>query len=353
MDHQLRADVLQRLEADYGLRHMSGTNYMRKGKCPSCSKPTLYARHDEPWFIKCGREQKCGQLWHVKELYDDLFQDWSKRFPHTDQQPTATARAYLSFNRGFHLELIEGFFSQEHYHDTELNIGSATVRFALEHGGYWERLIDRPGRFGKKKARFQPRQSYRGWWWAAPSVDLINAREIWVVEGIFDAIALMHHGIAAVAALSSNAFPDQSMAELGRMRGGKLPKLVWALDNEPGAHAYTRRWVKQAREMGFACEAAQIPQADRRKVDWNDLHQRWMALEDDDVRAKRIEKDLDEARHPTHCRKRVGKGAADVSVEGARRVSLRLRLPDVLVEARPREIQQGRGRARGQRERGS
>lgn len=297
MEHKLRADVLQRLESDYGLQHMVGTNYMRKGTCPQCNQKRLFSRHDEPWFIRCGREDKCRYQAPVKELYPDLFDDWSKRAPATNDEPTATAKAYLTFARGFRLELIEGWYTQESYFDRDLNIGSATVRFPLEHGGYWERLIDQPSRFGKKKARFQPKQSYKGYWWCPPCVDVLQVDELWIVEGIFDAIALIHNGISAVAALSSNAFPEESLKALIADRSGKPPKLVWALDNEPGAQKYTKSWVKQARELGFVCEAAQIPQPDARKVDWNDLHQRWAFLDGDEARAQRIDKDLKEAKH--------------------------------------------------------
>ncbi|MBD9483877.1 toprim domain-containing protein [Pseudomonas sp. PDM14] len=296
MHDQLRSDVLQRLEFDYGLKHRTGTDYMRGGVCPSCNKKELFTSHKKPWVIRCGRESKCGKNWHVKELYDDLFDDWSDRAPATEQQPNASARAYLEFARGFRLELLEGEYTQENYFSRDLNIGSATVRFPLAKGGYWERLIDRPHRFGKQKARFQPGASYRGVWWSPKGQDLLAAKEVWIVEGIFDAIALMHHDITAVSAMSSNAFPEESLRELARQRGGKLPRLVWALDNEPGAHKYTRRWVRQARELGYFCEVAQIPQRDGRKVDWNDLHQRWQFL-DEDKRADRIDADLREARH--------------------------------------------------------
>ena len=297
MEDKIRADVLQRLESDYGLQHMTGTHYMRKGTCPQCNQKRLFSRHDEPWFIRCGREEKCRYMAPVKELYPDLFDDWSKRAPATSDQPAASAKAYLAFARGFRLELIEGWYTQESYFDRDLNIGSATVRFPLEHGGYWERLIDQPSRFGKKKARFQPLKSYRGHWWCPPCLDLLEVNELWIVEGIFDAIALIQNGISAVAALSSNAFPEESLKALITARGGKTPKLVWALDNEPGAHKYTRTWVKRARELGFTCEAAQVTQPDARKVDWNDLHQRWAFIDDEKARAERIEKDLKEARH--------------------------------------------------------
>jgi hypothetical protein len=297
MDHQLRADVLQRLEADFGLQHMAGTQYMRKGTCPQCNQRRLFSRYDEPWFIRCGREQKCRYMEPVKVLYSDLFDDWSKRAPATDDQPAASAKAYLTFARGFDVGMIEGWYTQEHYFDRDLNIGSATVRFPLDKGGYWERLIDKPNRFGKKKARFKPGESYKGYWWVPPCVDLLQVDELWIVEGIFDAIALVQNGIPAVAALSSNAYPEESLKVLISGRSGKTPKLIWALDNEPGAHKYTRMWVRQARDLGFTCEAAQIPQHDSRKVDWNDLHQRWAFMDDVEARTQRIDKALEDAKH--------------------------------------------------------
>lgn len=295
MEYELRADILDRLKSDYGFKHKAG-KYMREGKCPACNKKELFAFHDDPWVIRCGRG-KCGQTWHVKELYEDLFNDWSTRSPASDQHPNATARAYLEFARGFRYDLIKDWFTQDSYFSGELNAGSATVRFQLEKGGYWERLIDQPHRFGKMKARFKPGDSPRGVWWCPPCVDLLEVKELWIVEGIFDAIALVHHDIPAVSAMSSGAYPEESLKELARQRGGKLPKLIWALDNEPGAHRYTKRWVRQARTLGYVCEAAQIPQADSRKIDWNDLHQRWQFVDGDEQRTKQIEKDLRAARY--------------------------------------------------------
>lgn len=297
MEHSLRAELLRRLQDDYGLKPIANTDYMRKGKCPTCGKPELYSRQDEPWFIKCGRG-KCGDQWHVKEMYDDLFDDYSKRYPTTQEAPRASADAYMQYARGFDLGMVKGWYSQDNYWDRPLGIGSATVRFKLEHGEYWERLIDQPHRFGKKKARFAPGQSPRGYWWCPPSVDLTEVDELWIVEGIFDAIALVHNNVDAVSAMSSGAFPFESLKALAQQRrdaGQKLPRLVWALDNEPGAHRYTRKHAAMARDLGYTCQAAQIPQKGR-KVDWNDLHQRWHFL-DADKRQDQIDKDLREARY--------------------------------------------------------
>ncbi|MCL1552932.1 toprim domain-containing protein [Xanthomonas nasturtii] len=295
MQEDLRQQVLSRLERDYGLKHRSGTEYMRGGKCPSCSKKELYTNHLKPWVVKCGRQSKCGRELHVKDLYDDLFDDWSKRFQPTAAAPNAAADAYLQFSRGFDLAPLKGLYTQDSHYDRKISAGTATVRFALVKGGWWERLIDRPHRFGKQKARFAPGQSYAGAWWAAPAAltAMQTAREVWIVEGIFDAIALMQHGMCAVSAMSSNAFPEESLRELAKARLADLPTLVWALDNEPGARAYTHKHIKRAAALGFDSRAAQIVQRDGKKTDWNDLHLRAIASDD----PKQWDNDVKEARY--------------------------------------------------------
>ncbi|WP_162300952.1 toprim domain-containing protein [Xanthomonas prunicola] len=295
MQEDLRQQVLSRLERDYGLKHRSGTEYMRGGKCPSCSKKELYTNHLKPWVVKCGRQSKCGRELHVKDLYDDLFDDWSKRFQPTPAAPNAAADAYLQFSRGFDLAPLKGLYTQDSHYDRKISAGTATVRFALIKGGWWERLIDRPHRFGKQKARFAPGQSYAGVWWAAPAAltAMQTAREVWIVEGIFDAIALLQHGMCAVSAMSSNAFPEESLRELAKARMADLPTLVWALDNEPGARAYTHKHIKRAAALGFDSRAAQIVQRDGKKTDWNDLHLRAIASDD----PRQWDNDVNEARY--------------------------------------------------------
>ncbi|MBV6894214.1 toprim domain-containing protein, partial [Xanthomonas vasicola] len=299
MQEDLRQQVLSRLERDYGLKHRSGTEYMRGGKCPSCSKKELYTNHLKPWVVKCGRQSKCGRELHVKDIYDDLFDDWSKRFQPTLAAPNAAADAYLQFSRGFDLAPLKGLYTQDSHYDRKISAGTATVRFPLVKGGWWERLIDRPHRFGKQKARFAPGQSYAGVWWAAPAAltAMQTAREVWIVEGIFDAIALLQHGMCAVSAMSSNAFPEESLRELAKARMADLPTLVWALDNEPGARAYTHKHIKRAAALGFDSRAAQIVQRDGKKADWNDLHLRAIASDDPkqwdtDVKESRYQGDL-------------------------------------------------------------
>mgnify|MGYP002040261224 FL=1 len=142
------------------------------------------------------------------------------------------------------------------------------------------------------KARFKFGYSAQGQWWCPPSLKLEAVQELWIVEGIFDAIALMQNGIDAVSAMTSTNFPIEALKQLAEKRPGNLPTLVWALDNEPSARGYLQRWAKQASEMGFECKAALIPQRDK-KVDWNDLHQRWQFEEEGQARSHKRKRDLD------------------------------------------------------------
>lgn len=298
MRAELHREVINRIAVNYSLSKVSG-EWIRGGICPACGKKELYTHAQEPWVLRCGRESKCGERFHVKDLFDDLFQDWSKNYQATPERPAATAQAYLEFARGFRQELIAGWYTQEYYHDRELGIGSATVRFALPGGGYWERLIDQPHRFGKKKARFSFGTSHKGDWWCPPCVDLQAVDELWIVEGIFDAIALVHNGIAAVSIMSCNNFPEKALAKLAADcgEGGiKQPRLVWALDGDAAGRRYTRQWVTRAEAAGWRCAAAQIPQGDRKR-DWNDLHQ-LERLDEKHIKEYRYHGDLLTAKTP-------------------------------------------------------
>lgn len=285
MNADIHKEVLQRLKADYGLKERG--QYLREGRCPSCDKKELWTGAEKPWVLRCGRENRCGATFHVKELYPEIFDDWSKRHRQSPESPNAAADAYLLHARGFDLSGLRGAYAQEFYRDPELQIGSATVRFPLPGGGYWERLIDQPARFGKKKARFSYGTGYRGTWWAMPGTtvaDLAAATEIWLVEGIFDAIALNQsaalkdRAARAVSLMSCNNYPERALDELRRAAadiGRAPPRLIWAFDVGTAGIRYTRKFVGQAREARWLCGAAQVrPDGEGAKLDWNDLAQR-------------------------------------------------------------------------------
>lgn len=271
MPEGLRADILERLGE---FKFVQRKGWLRQGVCPSCGKKELYTNAERPFVVHCGRLNNCGYEASVRELYPSLFDRWGDRYQPCEANnfnKNAAADAYLNQARGFDLSLIHGCYSQEQYFDSKRNIGSTTVRFPAC-GSYWERLIDEPSRFGKRKAGFAPGASYKGLWWEPPGVDLVTADEVWITEGIFNAIALLHHGIVAVSAMSCNNYPSVALDALLRKREGKRCTLVWALDNDDAGRSFTRKWVARAKQDDWLCSAAIIPKQGRFNRDWNDLH---------------------------------------------------------------------------------
>lgn len=295
MRDDIRTEVLTSIRRDYGFVE-SGADWLQKGKCPQCSKKELFTRHATPWVLRCGRANRCGWEGHVKELYPEIFDNWSKRHPVTETNPNAAADAYLLHARGLDLRLLKGaglypVYAQETYRDPKTELTTATVRFALPGGSWWERLIDQPGRF-ENKARFAWGKSYKGQWWQHPSWDLdalAASNEVWLAEGIFDAAALAQAfhgaeladaGLTAVSLMTVNNYPDAALDALRKaITNGPnpthKPRLIFAFDIGKAGSDYTRKFVKRAREEGWEASAAQ-PRAEGEadKLDWNDLLQR-------------------------------------------------------------------------------
>ncbi|MDR6144984.1 hypothetical protein QE363_000777 [Sphingomonas sp. SORGH_AS870] len=286
MQPEVLRTLIARLKKDYGF--VDKKRFLQQGKCPACGEKELFTWQDKPFVLKCGRENNCGESIQVKPLYPDIFDDWSKRHVQTPQDPHAAADAYLQHARGFNLMGLRECYTQESYHDSKLGISTATVRFALpgKPNSYWERLIDQPGRFGKKKARFSYGCEYGGLWWAMPAHTpdvLADAAEVWVVEGIFDAVALNQapafkdRGAVAVSTLSCNNYPLKSLDALrlaAAEKGKPTPKIIFAYDVGKAGVRFTREFVAKARKSAFACGAAQVrPDGEGEKHDWNDLAQ--------------------------------------------------------------------------------
>ncbi|OEY67441.1 toprim domain-containing protein [Marinobacter sp. X15-166B] len=290
MQDSIRSDILFRIKNDFGGRESTDAKFVRRIQCPSCGKKEAFTSMDAPWMLKCGRESKCGDQHHVKTLFPDLFDNWTDRYAPRDLKPgqkpsgTEVADAYMSHGRGFDLGKVAGWYSQETYWDYQRNISSTTVRFQINERDYWERLIDKPERFGKMKAHFNRGAQFKGDAWVPPGLDLSQVSELWIVEGIFDAIALYHAGIPAVAAFSCNNYPTKLLASLKKLRseaGAMLPKIIWALDGDDAGMRYIRRFARAARSAGWKVGAAIIPQVGKSKNDWNDAWQRGELLSED------------------------------------------------------------------------
>ncbi|MDM1022099.1 toprim domain-containing protein [Acinetobacter sp. VNK23] len=272
---ETQREAVQRLERDYKFKKITET-HMRGGHCPTCKKKELWTFTQEPWVLFCPRKNECGEEFHIRDLYPDLFENWEKRFKPTEKNPTATVDAYLAEGRGFPIDQLKGLYSQEYYKNSDLNVGSVTIRFSItddpDNVGWWQRILDDHGVL--PKTTFRPKWESREHGWVPPATNLIESKEIWITEGIFDTIALWQSGITSISALTSYNYPGIILDKIAREcdeKGIDRPKLVWAYDNDPAGHDGTLKFIARAKAEGWACSAAQPPFS-RKKVDWNDLY---------------------------------------------------------------------------------
>lgn len=289
--------VIDRLKTRYHFKVRG--EWLREGVCPDCHKKELWTHAHNPRIVRCGRLNKCGLEIHVKELFEDLYTEWSQEHTKTPERPNAAADAYLADGRGLDISAIAGSYTQESYFDNRLNIGSATVRFALPNDGYWERLIDRPERFDKK-ANIKYGYSVKGKWWAHPKMPK-HPQEIWITEGIFDACALAEHGLATASCISCTNFPEDALEALKsdcHKARHTLPRLVFAFDNDNAGKAGLKKCIHAASKMGFDCVAALPPYDKHKKLDWCDLNELGR-LSEDDIKTYRYYGDLLLADSPT------------------------------------------------------
>ncbi|WP_151710589.1 toprim domain-containing protein [Acinetobacter brisouii] len=269
--------IVERLHNDYGFKEKNGK--LRGGRCPDCNhkEASAWAFADAPWTIFCPRKNHCGHEISVRDLYPDLFEKWEKRFEATPAEPNKTVNAYLVEGRGFPLEKLQALqYSQEYYKSNEHQIGSVTLRFPIidqaGNEGWWQRILDDHGVL--QKTTFKWQWSSLGHAWTTPNTNYLEAKEIWITEGIFDTIALWLSDITSFSALSCNNYPSILLNQIAKKcqeEGKPLPKLIWAFDNDNAGHDGIFKNIEKAKEDGFECEAA-LPPSGRKKTDWNDLY---------------------------------------------------------------------------------
>lgn len=272
------------LQARFQFRKTKG-DWLQEGTCPQCGKREAYCAANKPKMVYCSREDKCGWNDSVRNLLPDLFDDWSKRVAPTPENPNATADAYLDHERGLDLRLLRGLYTQELFKDWKTGQTSASIRFPIG-DSWWERLIDRPGRFDKK-AHFKPGSKWAGHCWMPNGTTfetLARADEVWITEGIFDCVALTQGAkLPAVSNMSTGPWPEHFLAALAKacLDAGRpdRPRLIFAFDVGHSGVSNSKRHIKRAKNEGWDATAAQVrPDGEGTKLDWNDLllrHRSW------------------------------------------------------------------------------
>lgn len=249
----------------------SGAKALYGGKCPDCKETEVFVGLEKPYQLKCNRTNKCGYTESTKARYSHLWSNLADDFPATDEEPNATAKAYMSMVRGFPLIKTEQWFEQG---AMKLRSGryAETVRFLLWDGYWWDRLInERDIRDNTKngenpnKADFKYGTVYKGKCWTPPGQVIEENDHVYIVEGIFHAMSFALCGYKSAAAFSSNNLPRELIeANKGR-------NITWCLAYDAGA-AGEYASVKYLRELNEIKETARINLPHSSKVDWDDLY---------------------------------------------------------------------------------
>ncbi|MFC6633566.1 toprim domain-containing protein [Microbulbifer taiwanensis] len=266
MDYtQINKAVIEALEGDrtLGLELNTQTNVYR-GHCPDCEQKTAWISAEKPVVLRCNRETKCGYQERIRDRYPEAFESLSKRFPSTNDDPKATARAYLSVQRGFPTADIEDWFEQGFFKLPD-GTWAETVRFPLFGTGknHWERIIDKAHvEKAGQKANFKG--GYAGKHWEPPGQEIKPMEKVFIVEGIFHCIAKHLAGYKAVSAFTCSNLPRE-LIEANKGQG-----IIWhlAYDDEPGARKHVEKYFKELKKLGETVEIA-LTGSSR---DWDDLY---------------------------------------------------------------------------------
>jgi len=271
-NQELQNEILKRLKSDYRMKDAG--DYLRQGTCPACGHRELYVSKEKPWTARCGRLNRCGAEFSVKDLYKDLFEGFNKRFPKSQEDPNATADAYMTYARGLPVEKLRGAYRQEAYYNPSAigRTGTATVRFDIDRANeiYMERFVEPitvedDGRRTIRKQHFGGK--HKGLWWQPPGLEIEDGDTVWLVEACIDAASLHCAGVKAVATLSAGNYPEIRLAD----HADKSVKWVWALDDDRAGRRAATKHVKRMQDAGFdQVVAAFVPGKNGQKRDFND-----------------------------------------------------------------------------------
>ncbi len=260
----IKEELISALKNDRKLEFRQVGNELRDGVCPKCGEKELYVSLAQPWRVQCRRANNCNYSESTRSLYPEIFENLSKKHPATDDNPHATADAYLSINRYFSLETIEGMYEQS-WKKLKNGTFAATIRFPLWEKHYWERIIDsdKVAENEGKKAHISYGTSYTGRAWIPKGMEFKQGDTIFITEGIFKSISFLQIGKKSISALSCTNLPSEIIKE----HSGKRITWVLAGDNDQAGISYTAKHLEKIKELGEKCLAA-FPEHE--KVDWDD-----------------------------------------------------------------------------------
>lgn len=209
---RLLPEIRYALEKDSGFDFKWNGNNLRFGICPNCGERECFINLDQPYHVSCGRLNNCGWNATIRELYPDIFDNLSRRYPATEENPNATADAYLVENRGFSIESIKGMYTQENVKNARTGEFYPSIKVIINQTCYWQRIIDAED-VRKNGAKTKIVGDYKDFGWIPPEMTFGSDDEVWITEGIFKSISLLHVGKKSMTSLSASNLPRRVIGD--------------------------------------------------------------------------------------------------------------------------------------------
>lgn len=247
--------------------------YLSGGTCPGCGEKELFISLEKPYKLKCNRTNQCQYEEKTRDRYSDLFENLSERFPKTEANPNASADAFMSRKRGFPLEKVKGLYKQATIKITNKATGQSdyaeSVQFTIANGT-WSRLIDESKIVfhNNDKAKISYDIEYKRYGWTPPNQVIAAHDQVFIVEGIFHAIALWLTGRKVIAAITCHNFPwDIFDAEKG-----KQIRWVLAYDSDKAGIDAHLKYYQQVSEQKELVQVALTRSSLNHCEDWDDVY---------------------------------------------------------------------------------
>jgi hypothetical protein len=235
-------------ESEYWVDKTNETDeYIQNLKCPECHQPRAWTYAQFPWVITCNRLNNCGAKTNVREIFPWFRENLEKEFAPNESDPNRPATAYLQA-RG----LSESLNGLEYRYDSNIRrTGCGGVLFRVADGIWNGRIIHPPPNTGKTHNIGKT----KGHFWKHPKVDYDYEKEIFVTEGIIDALSFIEIGKQAIALLSAGQSPSN-------INFSDYHNLVFAFDNDSAGKKALKKW-----NQNYPDAKAVMPHGG----DWNDL----------------------------------------------------------------------------------
>jgi len=204
------------------------SQYISNLKCPVCGKKDAYAYKDRPFSINCNHMNSCGARTKTLELFP-LVKNIEKEYSPTKEDPDLPARMYLNMRGLF--DSLKGL-AYKYWSKTREGCGGA-VMFPISGGQNkaWNGRLFNPT--GKDKSHNVGKVA--GLFWKHPGIEYDPHQEIFVTEGIIDALSLIEMGHQAIALLMAGQNPD-------KVDLSNFLKPVFAFDNNEAGHKALWKW---------------------------------------------------------------------------------------------------------------